>query len=152
MDKIDPEIHKIAQMQPIKHSKLLKTVRLFQGRDDFEPRCYGTGSKGNVRTVAEGEDVIATPNDKFTTFVPQRRADRLFLSDNHPKSGSGNPILDVATELEQDFAHNLDSDIAESFANFTGGTVGGTGKTLTWATISAARKILWANKVHGRFF
>jgi len=152
MDKLESKTHNAVYATFVIKNQLLKTTRLFQDRDNFSPRCVYEHSEGNIPKVAEGEDTTSTPNHKFITFAPQRHDIQHFLSDKQPKTVSGNPVLDVSNQLAYAFAHKLDSDITETFKKFTGGTVGATGKKLTWGRISRASANLSINKAHGHEF
>jgi len=135
-------------------SRLLPCVHLYEDATDYSPRTIGTFSNAKFRSVADGEAVTPTvfSKNRLTTIAPMFVTDKFIITDTRMKSDPANVMRDASNELAYGFADKLDSDIAEKFTGFTGGTVGVTNTPLKWASIRNASLILSANKAHGKLF
>jgi len=152
MDKLELKFYNVAYPTFVSNSKLLQTALLFQDRDDFAPRCYGTDSEGKVRNWDLAEGVKPSDGDKFTTFTPQSYGDQCSVSDRRMQNNPDHTIHEVGVQLGNDFSKRLDTKILDFFESFTGGTAGTPCNPLTWTHISIASALLANQGIRGQVF
>lgn len=133
---------------------LVPTVTVFSDSIGIDPRRVGEYGAGNLRQVAEGEDVTPTQFDKslLSTLTPAIYADVFLLTDQNLKTNLDALRSEASMEMGGGVAENIDTNIASNFTSLTGGTVGAYLGTVTWTQIAAAAMILRQRKVRPPFF
>lgn len=143
------ELYEGALFKLREQNMLLRTVTRMGGRGLLARKGTEYGDL-NPREISEHDDLIATAQERslLATLNPRIIADQVFISDARIESDDHNIQADVALNLGASFAEQVDESIASSFANLTGGTVGGgAGSALTWSDLITARKTLQKRKV-----
>jgi hypothetical protein len=117
-----------------------RLVRNFTDVNSSTPRQWAQYTGGTIQTVAETADLAA---QTFTpaaagTLTPTQFGIAYFLTDQRIASDPFGAQPDAGADLGRVIAVKIDTDLVGNFANFTGGTVGTAGGTLTWANVQRA--------------
>lgn len=123
-----------------------KLVRVFGDMNSSTPRKWTQYTGGTVGTILETDDIAAqTFNHAVAgTITPSQIGMAYFLTDQRIASDWRNAQQDAGQDLGQLMAVKVDGDLVGNFDDFTGGTVGTAGGTLTWANIHRASAYLRA--------
>lgn len=107
---------------------------------------YGTVT---VNSVGESDDLVSqvfTPAN-LSTLTPAEYAAQFLLTDQRIETDWNNVNRDAAMELGAGFAESVDTNLFSNFTSLTGGTVGASGSSMTWAYFNAAVARLRNGKV-----
>lgn len=133
---------------------VMPSVTTFGDVSGFAPRIGKQYGSVTFASVAETADLTAQKFDpsNLSTLTPGEFGAQVMLTDQRVESDPEGVAADAAFELGLGAADYIDAALCTDFASFTGGTVGGTGTTLAWSSIAAARAIMKYNKVPGPYF
>lgn len=133
---------------------LVPTVTVFNDQMGINPRKGSQRASGNLRSVAEGEDVTPTAFNKsaLQTLTPAIYRDQFLLTDQDVRTDHDNIRDQAVLEMGGAVAENIDTTIAAGFTSLTGGTVGAALGTVTWQQVFAARSRLQQLKQRGPYF
>lgn len=107
---------------------------------------YGTVT---VNSIGETDDLVGqafTPSS-LATLTPAEYGAQFPLTDQRLESDPFSIQSDAAMELGGGFAEAVDTNVFSNFTSLTGGTVGTSGSTMTWAYFNAAIARLRNGKV-----
>lgn len=133
---------------------LVPTVTVYNDTMGMQPRKITVRGSGNLRTVAEGEDVTPTQFNKtlLQTLTPAIHRDQFLITDQDFRTDTDNVRDEAVLEMGGAVAEDIDTSIASAFSSLTGGTVGAALGTVTWSQIFAARSRLQQQKQRGPYF
>lgn len=133
---------------------LARTVTVFNDTSSMWDRKNTEYGQANPRQVAEGDDVNATKFERtlLSTLTPVTYADQFFLTDQRIRSDTQNVVADAAMEQGAAFAQQADEAIAAHFGALTGGTIGSSGGTITWASLVKARALMHGLHIRGPYW
>jgi hypothetical protein len=142
-------IWEVAFMTEREMSVVRPLVTNFTDQGGNAPRKWTDYTGGTVQTLTESADMSAQAfkHDVAGTLTPAIYGASYFLTDIRIASDWANARADAGADLGQILAEKNDKDLCGLFADFTGGTVGSAGGTLTWANIMLGMAKLRANKV-----
>lgn len=134
--------------------RIIQTVTVFTDEQGVNPRKFTKYGDGNIRQLAEGEDRTPTQLSRtlLATLTPLFFGDQFFMTDQDIRTNPENQRVNGARILGANTAQYLDTQLAGNFSEFTGGTVGTAGGTLTWSNILAAQAKLHQARVPGPYF
>jgi len=123
-------------------TNFMKTlVQTYGDRTGINTRKNFKYSAGTAKTIGETDDLTS---DAFTpallqTLTPGEIGEQFFISDLRIETDTVENIRnDAATELGAAAAYKVETDLLGDMANFTGGTIGAAGTTITWGYVFAA--------------
>jgi hypothetical protein len=130
-------------------------VQVFTGRMGDEPRKGTKYSAGTVGSLTEDTDISTAQTftrAPFGTLTPGEVGTMYKMTYNRLESDDvDNVMADLAQHIGYSFRLKIDQDLLGDMANFTGGSVGSGGGTITWDTIFSAHAIAKATGIPGPY-
>lgn len=149
-----PDIYEGAVFGVHWNNVLVPTVKVFRDTMGMNPRKGSIYGNGNLRQVAEGEDITPTAFTRTAgaTLTPVIFRDQFLITDQRFRTDPEAVRDDAVLEMGAQAAESIDTAIAAVFPSLTGGTVGAFLGTVNWGQLFAARSILQQNKIQGPYY
>jgi hypothetical protein len=154
VSSVIPDIYEGSLLTLRWQNVLVPTVTVYNDQMGINPRKITVRTSGNLRQVAEGEDVTPTQFNKslLSTLTPAIYRDQFLITDQDFRTDIESIRDQAVLEMGGGVAENIDTTIASAFTSLTGGTVGAGLGTVTWSQVFAARSILQQQKVKGPYY
>lgn len=115
---------------------MTRLVRVFNDQAGDQTRSLSTYPSVTPVAVGETDDFSAPTvfgKTNLSTLTPAEYISQVLLTDRRLATDPQNARQDAALEMGQAFATKIDQALLQDFASLTGGTVGASGSTMTWA-------------------
>jgi hypothetical protein len=146
-------VYELALLTAQEGNVIAQLSTVFNDNQGLAPRIYGEYSGGTFASIAGTVDMSAQTFSASAggTITPSTYGQQISLTVNRIKSDPAGAQRDAGQYLGETAAAHIDTNLAGLLDDFTGGTAGTAGGTLTWANIFYAQAILRGNKVYGRY-
>lgn len=146
-------VYELALLTAQEGNVIAQLSTVFNDNQGLAPRVYGQYSGGTFASIAGTVDMSAQTFSASAggTITPSTYGQQISLTVNRIKSDPAGAQRDAGQYLGETAAAHIDTNLAGLLDDFTGGTAGTAGGTLTWANIFYAQAILRGNKVYGRY-
>jgi hypothetical protein len=146
-------VYELALLTAQEGNVIAQLSTVFNDNQGLAPRVYGQYSGGTFASIAGTVDMSAQTFSAAAggTITPSTYGQQISLTVNRIKSDPAGAQRDAGQYLGETAAAHIDTNLAGLLDDFTGGTAGTAGGTLTWANIFYAQAILRGNKVYGRY-
>jgi hypothetical protein len=146
-------VYELALLTAQEGNVIAQLSTVFNDNQGLAPRIYGEYSGGTFASIAGTVDMSASTFSATAggTITPSTYGQQISLTVNRIKSDPAGAQRDAGQYLGETAAAHIDTNLAGLLDDFTGGTAGTAGGTLTWANIFYAQAILRGNKVYGRY-
>lgn len=128
-------------------------IEVWQDSTSPAPRVFGSYSGGTFLAVAESADNTAQAFNAAAggTLTPAVYAQMIELTNRRLRAEPGRAQREAGVHLGNSLAAAVDTQLAGLLDDFTGGTVGSAGGTLTWANVFYAQATMRTNKLAGPY-
>lgn len=146
-------VYELALLTAQEGNVIAQLSTVFSDNQGLAPRIYGEYSGGTFASIAGTVDMSASTFSATAggTITPSTYGQQISLTVNRIKSDPAGAQRDAGQYLGETAAAHIDTNLASLLDDFTGGTAGTAGGTLTWANIFLAQATLRGNKVYGRY-
>jgi hypothetical protein len=118
------------------------------------PRISSEYSSANIAAINDDDDLTSQSFKPtvLATLTPSEVGAQYLITDQRSESDPMGVRRDAALELGAAMATKVETDLIGDFANFTGGTAGAAGSTMTWDYFFAAVSQLRAQKAPAPYY
>jgi hypothetical protein len=121
-----------------------RVVTVYRDRTGMATRKNYTYNSGTAKDINEADDLTSdafTPSE-LSTLTPSEIGEQFVLTDQRLET---DPVGDIRNDASQELGFaardKVESDMLGELANFTGGTIGAAGTTITWGHIYAGATV-----------